>query len=175
MLLVKSFTKLWLKLHVFPWSSDEDELEDWSNRKAPTGRIKYNMRKSLNLDQDGCYLQRGKNASLEECGFNATAKTIFIIHGWTVRICIISTITKFCLSWWNPRIDQSFIGGLWVRKLMFSMKDWLFCFFFFSPDEWHVWNLDAEAGFCSDAEGKWGQCCGGGLVVFGSATLPWCS
>uniref|UniRef100_A0A8C7WXL9 triacylglycerol lipase n=1 Tax=Oryzias sinensis TaxID=183150 RepID=A0A8C7WXL9_9TELE len=63
---------------------DEDELEDWSNRKAPNGRIKYNMRKSLNLDQDGCYLQRGKNASLEECGFNATAKTIFIIHGWTM-------------------------------------------------------------------------------------------
>ncbi|KAG9328995.1 hypothetical protein JZ751_008490, partial [Albula glossodonta] len=47
-------------------------------------RIKYNMRKSLDLDEDGCYLQPGKPECLRECGFNATAKTIFIIHGWTM-------------------------------------------------------------------------------------------
>lgn len=46
--------------------------------------IKYNMRKSLDLDQDGCYLQVGRKECLTECGFNATAKTIFIIHGWTM-------------------------------------------------------------------------------------------
>lgn len=45
------------------------------------------MRKSLDLDQEGCYLQAGKKGCLEECGFNATAKTIFIVHGWTV-ICL---------------------------------------------------------------------------------------
>jgi len=43
------------------------------------------MRKSFDLDDDGCYLQPGKKESIEECGFNATAKTILIIHGWTVR------------------------------------------------------------------------------------------
>lgn len=42
------------------------------------------MRKSLDLDQEGCYLEVGKPARLEECGFNATAKSIFIIHGWTM-------------------------------------------------------------------------------------------
>lgn len=47
--------------------------------------IKYNMRKSLDLEQEGCYLQAGKRECLQECGFNATAKTIFIIHGWTVH------------------------------------------------------------------------------------------
>ncbi|XP_039536764.1 endothelial lipase isoform X2 [Pimephales promelas] len=47
-------------------------------------RIKYNMRKSFDLDDDGCYLQPGKKESIEECGFNATAKTILIIHGWTM-------------------------------------------------------------------------------------------
>lgn len=45
------------------------------------------MRKSLDLDQEGCYLQAGKKGCLEECGFNTTAKTIFIVHGWTV-ICL---------------------------------------------------------------------------------------
>lgn len=48
-------------------------------------RIKYNMRKSLDLDEDGCNLQPGKKESIEECGFNASFKTILIIHGWAVR------------------------------------------------------------------------------------------
>ncbi|MED6232505.1 hypothetical protein ATANTOWER_031395 [Ataeniobius toweri] len=65
---------------------DEDEGFDESSadHKTTRGMIKYNMRKNLDLDQEGCYLQTGKKACLEECGFNATAKTIFIIHGWTM-------------------------------------------------------------------------------------------
>uniref|UniRef100_A0A8C1N6Q9 triacylglycerol lipase n=1 Tax=Cyprinus carpio TaxID=7962 RepID=A0A8C1N6Q9_CYPCA len=47
-------------------------------------RIKYNMRKSLDLDEDGCNLQPGKKESIEECGFNASFKTILIIHGWAM-------------------------------------------------------------------------------------------
>ncbi|KAI2661538.1 Endothelial lipase [Labeo rohita] len=47
-------------------------------------RIKYNMRKSFDLDEDGCYLQPGKRESIEECGFNPSVKTILIIHGWTM-------------------------------------------------------------------------------------------
>uniref|UniRef100_A0A4W4GNW3 PLAT domain-containing protein n=1 Tax=Electrophorus electricus TaxID=8005 RepID=A0A4W4GNW3_ELEEL len=48
-------------------------------------QIKYNMRKSVDLDDEGCYLHPGKRECLRECGFNASAKTILIIHGWTVR------------------------------------------------------------------------------------------
>ncbi|KAG7481109.1 hypothetical protein MATL_G00063230 [Megalops atlanticus] len=47
-------------------------------------KIKYNMRKSLDLDEEGCYLKTGKRECLVECGFNATAKTILVIHGWTM-------------------------------------------------------------------------------------------
>lgn len=61
-----------------------DELP--TDGRGLLGSVKYNMRKSLDLDQEGCYLQPGKKECLEECGFNATAKTIFIIHGWTVRV-----------------------------------------------------------------------------------------
>lgn len=63
-------------------ASDLDELA--TNSKSKDGPIKFNMRKSLDLDQEGCYLQTGKKECLEECGFNATAKSIFIIHGWTM-------------------------------------------------------------------------------------------
>lgn len=68
----------------FP-SGDDGGFDELSTDSAPIGVIKYNMRKSLDLDQEGCYLQAGKKECLEECGFNATAKTIFIIHGWTVH------------------------------------------------------------------------------------------
>lgn len=53
--------------------------------------ITYNMRKSLDLDVDGCILVPGEKRSLLECGFNVTAKTIFIIHGWTVKQTPFST------------------------------------------------------------------------------------
>ncbi len=64
-----------------------DELSE--DNQALIAPVKYNMRKSLDLDQDGCYLQTGTKECLEECGFNATAKTIFIIHGWTVSLNVV--------------------------------------------------------------------------------------
>ncbi|KAK3540677.1 hypothetical protein QTP70_034590 [Hemibagrus guttatus] len=47
-------------------------------------QIKYNMRKSEDLDDEGCFLQTGHNEALQQCGFNTTARTILIIHGWTI-------------------------------------------------------------------------------------------
>lgn len=52
------------------------------------------MRKSLDLDQEGCYLQAGNRGCLEECGFNATTKTIFIIHGWTVSGAVLRRLLR---------------------------------------------------------------------------------
>lgn len=66
-------------------AGEDDGFELSMDQKDLQGLVKYNMRKSLDLEQEGCYLQTGKKGCLEECGFNATAKTIFIIHGWTVR------------------------------------------------------------------------------------------
>ncbi|TRY54419.1 hypothetical protein DNTS_023690 [Danionella cerebrum] len=70
---------------------DENELfkDDYKDlfSTVPVGlhdRIKYNMRKSFDLDDDGCYIQPGEKESLVECGFNASVKTILIIHGWTM-------------------------------------------------------------------------------------------
>ncbi|XP_034452665.1 endothelial lipase isoform X1 [Hippoglossus hippoglossus] len=62
----------------------DSDLDELSTNKPIDGVVKYNLRKSLDFEQEGCYLQTGKTDGLEECGFNATAKTIFIIHGWTM-------------------------------------------------------------------------------------------
>lgn len=74
---------------MFP--SGDDGFDELSPTSSALGPVKYNMRKSLDLDQAGCYLQAGRKGCLEECGFNATTKTIFIIHGWTVaeRFCFV--------------------------------------------------------------------------------------
>ncbi|KAL0979887.1 hypothetical protein UPYG_G00191140 [Umbra pygmaea] len=77
--------------YVFSSGEDENSLFKDKEFKVIHGDnntlhndITYNMRKSQDLDVDGCILQPGKNTSLQECGFNVTAKTIFIIHGWTM-------------------------------------------------------------------------------------------
>ncbi|KAM4576770.1 endothelial lipase [Odontesthes bonariensis] len=67
-----------------PRGDADGGLDEFSDSNALHGVVRYNMRKSLDLEQEGCYLQTGKKTCLEECGFNATAKTIFIIHGWTM-------------------------------------------------------------------------------------------
>lgn len=81
--MVQSFS---LTFGCFVFATGEDDGFELSmDQKDLQGLVKYNMRKSLDLEQEGCYLQTGKKGCLEECGFNATAKTIFIIHGWTVQ------------------------------------------------------------------------------------------
>ncbi|CAG5924824.1 endothelial lipase [Menidia menidia] len=64
--------------------ADDGAMDEFSDSKTQHGTVRYNMRKSLDLEQEGCYLQMGRKTCLEECGFNATAKSIFIIHGWTM-------------------------------------------------------------------------------------------
>ncbi|XP_062854840.1 endothelial lipase isoform X2 [Trichomycterus rosablanca] len=76
---------------VFGSESSQNEIllkgvEDkvYEDPKLLHDQIKYNMRKSPDLDEEGCYLQPGRREGLQECGFNATARTILIIHGWTI-------------------------------------------------------------------------------------------
>ncbi|NXL83038.1 LIPE lipase, partial [Alectura lathami] len=51
---------------------------------APRSRVKFGLRRSPDAEDDGCPLAVGREQSLEECGFNVTAKTFLIIHGWTM-------------------------------------------------------------------------------------------
>uniref|UniRef100_A0A673VUM1 Lipase G, endothelial type n=1 Tax=Suricata suricatta TaxID=37032 RepID=A0A673VUM1_SURSU len=46
--------------------------------------VRFNLRTSGDPEHEGCYLSLSHNQSLEVCGFNTTAKTFFIIHGWTM-------------------------------------------------------------------------------------------
>ncbi|XP_029859679.1 endothelial lipase isoform X1 [Aquila chrysaetos chrysaetos] len=51
---------------------------------AAKAQVKFNLRSSPDAEEDGCPLAVGHRERLEDCKFNATAKTFFIIHGWTM-------------------------------------------------------------------------------------------
>lgn len=46
--------------------------------------VKFNLRSSTAPEDEGCSLSIGQDKCLEDCKFNLTAKTFFIIHGWTM-------------------------------------------------------------------------------------------
>lgn len=46
--------------------------------------VRFNLRTSEDPEDEGCDLSLGHSQPLEDCGFNVTAKTFFIIHGWTM-------------------------------------------------------------------------------------------
>lgn len=63
----------------------QDELHKAGGvQAAAKPKVKFNLRTSEDPEHEGCYLSLGHNQSLEDCGFNMTAKTFFIIHGWTL-------------------------------------------------------------------------------------------
>ncbi|KAJ7423027.1 Endothelial lipase [Pitangus sulphuratus] len=51
---------------------------------APETRVRFGVRSSPDADEDGCAIAVGQHQWLEDCKFNVTAKTFFIIHGWTM-------------------------------------------------------------------------------------------
>ncbi|KAM9508422.1 endothelial lipase isoform 1-T1 [Guaruba guarouba] len=54
---------------------------------APTAakpRVKFSLRSASHAEEEGCAIAVGQSKCLEDCRFNVTAKTFFIIHGWTM-------------------------------------------------------------------------------------------
>ncbi|CAI5787818.1 endothelial lipase isoform X1 [Podarcis lilfordi] len=46
--------------------------------------VKFNVRTSRDLEDKGCYLTTGQDQHLEDCKFNVSAKSFFVIHGWAM-------------------------------------------------------------------------------------------
>ncbi|XP_034026657.1 endothelial lipase [Thalassophryne amazonica] len=102
----------------------DGELDELVTTVAPSGNlIKYDMRKNPDLDQEGCYLQVDKKECLEECGFNATAKTIFIIHGWTVSGLYESWLYKMVSAVIQRESEANVVIVNWLPLAMLHYPD----------------------------------------------------
>ncbi|XP_030326561.1 endothelial lipase isoform X2 [Strigops habroptila] len=58
-----------------------------AEQPAPTAakpRVRFSLRSASHAEEEGCAIAVGQHKCLEDCGFNVTAKTFFIIHGWTM-------------------------------------------------------------------------------------------
>ncbi|XP_003216222.2 endothelial lipase [Anolis carolinensis] len=51
---------------------------------AQKRQVKFNVRVATDPEDKGCYLTIGQEQHLEDCKFNVSAKSFFIIHGWTM-------------------------------------------------------------------------------------------
>lgn len=79
-----------LLIFLLHWCPDATLAELLEARRehvpAAKAQVKFHLRSSPRAEEDGCALAVGHRQRLEDCKFNATAKTFFIIHGWTVRM-----------------------------------------------------------------------------------------
>uniref|UniRef100_A0A8C0AX69 triacylglycerol lipase n=1 Tax=Buteo japonicus TaxID=224669 RepID=A0A8C0AX69_9AVES len=77
-----------LLIFLLRWCPDATLAELLEARRehvpAAKAQVKFHLRSSPSDQEDGCPLAVGHRQRLEECEFNATAKTFFIIHGWTM-------------------------------------------------------------------------------------------
>ncbi|XP_023366013.1 endothelial lipase [Otolemur garnettii] len=83
----------------------EDEL-DKSRDLRPSAKpsVRFSLRTTKDPEHEGCYFSLGHSQQLEDCSFNMTAKTFFIIHGWTV-------------SWGRERCSFLIFGSLCFGQL----------------------------------------------------------
>ncbi|XP_061837827.1 endothelial lipase [Nerophis lumbriciformis] len=89
--------------------------DEFASEEAPLDvTVKYNMRKGLDLDQEGCYLQAGNKECLQDCGFNAAAKTIFIIHGWTMSGIFESWMQKLVSAVMQRESEANVVVVDWI-------------------------------------------------------------
>ncbi|KAF4070335.1 hypothetical protein AMELA_G00284230 [Ameiurus melas] len=80
----------------------------------PDDQIKYNMRKSEDLDDEGCFLHPGHKEALQQCGFNTTARTILIIHGWTIGGVFESWLYKLVAAVVRREVEANVIVVDWL-------------------------------------------------------------
>ncbi|XP_029436077.1 endothelial lipase [Rhinatrema bivittatum] len=89
----------------------KEENEPVVTRKHP---VKFNARFSLDLDAEGCFLSAGQDKSIEDCKFNLTAKTFFIIHGWTLSGMFESWLQKLVQALQEREQDANVVVVDWL-------------------------------------------------------------
>lgn len=89
--------------------------------RKPTGvpatakpSVVFNIRTSKDPEHEGCNLSLGDSKLLENCGFNMTAKTFFIIHGWTMSGMFESWLHKLVSALQMREKDANVVVVDWL-------------------------------------------------------------
>ncbi|XP_012581264.1 PREDICTED: endothelial lipase [Condylura cristata] len=97
----------------------EEPLQEERNRSrevqaASKPAVRFNLRTSQDPEHEGCYLSLKHDQPLEHCGFNMTAKTFFIIHGWTMSGMFESWLYKLVSALQTREKDANVVVVDWL-------------------------------------------------------------
>uniref|UniRef100_A0A8C9A1C2 triacylglycerol lipase n=1 Tax=Prolemur simus TaxID=1328070 RepID=A0A8C9A1C2_PROSS len=76
--------------------------------------VRFSLRTAKDPEHEGCYLSLGHSQPLEDCGFNMTAKTFFIIHGWTMSGMLENWLHKLVSALQTREKDANVVVVDWL-------------------------------------------------------------
>ncbi|XP_042531284.1 endothelial lipase isoform X2 [Dipodomys spectabilis] len=93
----------------------EDELQRPKEVLISTKpSVKFNLHTSKDPEHEGCYFSAGHDQLLEDCGFNTTAKTFFVIHGWTMSGMLENWLYKLVSALQTREKDANVVVVDWL-------------------------------------------------------------
>ncbi|XP_069885272.1 endothelial lipase [Dipodomys merriami] len=93
----------------------EDELQRPKEVLISTKpSVKFNLHTSKDPEHEGCYFSAGHDQLLEDCGFNTTAKTFFVIHGWTMSGMLENWLYKLVSALQTREKDANIVVVDWL-------------------------------------------------------------
>uniref|UniRef100_A0A8C9A9P4 phospholipase A1 n=1 Tax=Prolemur simus TaxID=1328070 RepID=A0A8C9A9P4_PROSS len=93
----------------------EDELDKPRDiQPSAKSSVRFSLRTAKDPEHEGCYLSLGHSQPLEDCGFNMTAKTFFIIHGWTMSGMLENWLHKLVSALQTREKDANVVVVDWL-------------------------------------------------------------
>ncbi|XP_067401499.1 endothelial lipase isoform X2 [Emydura macquarii macquarii] len=77
-------------------------------------QVKFNLRSSTSPEDEGCSISIGQDKCLEDCKFNLTAKSFFIIHGWTMSGMFENWLGKLVAALQGREKDANVVVVDWL-------------------------------------------------------------
>ncbi|KAL1773693.1 endothelial lipase [Sigmodon hispidus] len=74
----------------------------------------FNIRTSKDPEHEGCNISLGNDQYLEDCGFNMTAKTFFVFHGWTMSGILETWLYKLVSALKTREKDANVVVVDWL-------------------------------------------------------------
>ncbi|KAM3833847.1 lipoprotein lipase-like [Diretmus argenteus] len=87
------------------WTVDYSDIE-----------TKFSVRSAEDPEEDRCYLVPGRQQTVSQCGFNTTAQTFAVIHGWAVSGFFASWVHKLVAALFEREPSANVIVVDWLER-----------------------------------------------------------
>ncbi|XP_039606323.1 endothelial lipase [Polypterus senegalus] len=102
------------KQSLFKDDTISELLEDENGTVIDDTSVKFRLKTTHEGESHGCLLSLGQRDCLDECGFNATAKTFFVVHGWTISGLLPEWFEKLVFALQQRERDANVVTVDWL-------------------------------------------------------------